>query len=295
MYVAALSLWLTTLCAAGATRSNGLEMPRGNRPAPPAPAAQAKEPGTVVGTCRTRSGKPIEGADVKLVGLVEGGQEFVGHAATDERGAYVYRAPAPGLYRFLEPQLALTVGGREYQFPLAPAGAGGDATFFDRRDYLPLGKGVVQDFVLPVSGPRHPNPGGANEPGGYYGFSLTIVPSPDVAGHTLEVTLAPVGPLIDGSPAKTLSFRHAIPAPVPSSYRFVAYDIPLGRYRMTRRLLDPSGNEVPFRLSTEGIFRGLTIPGLPRECVVGPGSVELKNFTDDEARRFNVTVTGDQD
>jgi hypothetical protein len=109
------------------------------------------------------------------------------------------------------------------------------------------------------------------------------------------LTLTPLGALLDGTAAKPLSYTHKLPDPLPDSYKFVVYGVPLGRYKMTRRLLDPSGAEVPFRLSTEGIFRGTSIPGMPREMVVGPGSAEYKNFTDAEAKHYNVTVTGSQD
>lgn len=260
--------------------------------ATPAAPKMAARPGHFAGTVRTRGGKPVAGADVRFEVTAPDGGQAVARAGTDERGAYDFTALPSHQYKYYEPYLTMGFDGKEHQFPLLPTD--GEPLRYDDQEFLPVAKGAVRNFLFPVSGLKDPK-GRADDPNNHFGFAVAIDPSDGAAGHTIEVTLTPLGALLDGTAGKSLSYSHKLPAPVPSDYRFTIYGVPLGRYKMTRRLLAPSGAEVPFRLSTEGIFRGISIPGMPRELVVGPGSLELKNFTDAEAKRYNVTVTGSQD
>jgi hypothetical protein len=80
--------------------------------------------------------------------------------------------------------------------------------------------------------------------GYYYGGSVRVMWLVDDigAGGTVEVTLTPSGPLIDGGKGRPLVFR----LPNKHGGDFNLNNIPIGRYVLTARLLD-DGEATPIR------------------------------------------------
>jgi hypothetical protein len=54
-------------------------------------------------------------------------------------------------------------------------------------------------------------------------------------GSTVEVTLKPVGPLLDGSRGRTLVFRFPVKTLSPETF---VEGIPIGRYKLTAKVYD---------------------------------------------------------
>lgn len=116
------------------------------------------------------------------------------------------------------------------------------------------GKGIVKDFVWKLAGSMGIKALDPNDPSLHYGGSLSVFgESPGSVsdrlkladGFTLEVTLTPDGPLIDGSAGQPVTFKHQYAKGTlnfnPENQR-TFIDIPLGKYTATVKAINADGS-----------------------------------------------------
>ncbi len=231
---------------------------------PPASAAvdpTVPEPGYAKGIVADVRGEPIPDAAIAVlvVGTTMAGDDTSFQAPVGDDGRYALRLP-DGTYR-VEAIVTLTLAGGRYLAELRPTDGG-------QEDYQDASQGVVEDFIWEVAGRRPGRDGGdGTYPGDYYGGSLwvqdaNLFESPDsellLANRYPEdarivLTLAPRGPLVDGSPGREfvaeLDLSGKSLANRASQIDYVL-DVPLGSYVATAAVVDPDGDETPLLLST---------------------------------------------
>src|SRR5258707_873575 len=94
--------------------------------------------------------------------------------------------------------------------------------------------GVKRDFKLRISGP-------IDDRGDmFYGGQLRIIVQEIQRDSVIEVKFEPLGPLADGSTGKTITRVVK---------DMMIEDIPVGAYRTTAQIQEPSGRRRPARLS----------------------------------------------
>ncbi len=195
-------------------------------PAPPMPAfaKMAPKPKTVRGMVKDGSGKPISGARLVAWASAAGGFRTSVEGRTNAQG--IYEMPLPiGICQIVNADCRVSIDGSEMLLPLHPVD--GERDEFDSK------RGHIENFVLRTSG-------SANETGGTghsYGAPMRILTWKTIEKSIIEVTLKPMGPLADGSPAKTLVFRWKAPAAGLSSETIIG-GIPLAKYKLTAKLYD---------------------------------------------------------
>jgi hypothetical protein len=182
--------------------------------------ALAKKPGTVRGYVKDSGGRPIAGAEIAVYSSAGGGFRTTHKGRSNANG--LYEVPLPiGIAEIADAQCNVTYNGVNYKLPLLDAT--GDKTAFDPKT------GRIENFVLRTEGE----------------FGGTIRVHDNVNKGTLEITLTPVGRLLDGSEGRTFVYRYDA-----SDVRGETYlnGMPLGRYKLTARLLD-NGEALPMQVS----------------------------------------------
>ncbi len=202
--------------AAGATAAS-------SRGTAPDAAVEDHVTGTVVDT----QGRPIAGAKILLDGTILHDAYLRG--TTGEDGSYRIKAQPGAWMAYAEFEKAYN--GRTYPLELHPGSS--DSIGDD---------GGVRDFTWKLEG-RSP----LNEYVYYGGFIIVDTATGfDGDVEDIELTLAPDGPLIDGSEGKTLRLRM-------HDHYWVQYgyieDVPIGRYKVTA-VLKNDGNPRPLRIAT---------------------------------------------
>lgn len=200
-------------------------------------ATDSAEPraGYATGTVVDTQGKPIAGAKILLDNSVFYNSYI--HGSTGEDGTYRIKAQ-PGAW-MAEASFKKTYNGQTYELELYP----------DKSDSFD-DEGAVRNFTWKLEG-RTP----LNEYG-YYGGLIQL--DTDLGFYedleNIELTLTPIGPLIDGSPGKTLRLR------LEDHYWVQAgliEDVPIGRYKVTAVLTNDDGSR-PLRIQdrhTRGDFQ----------------------------------------
>lgn len=187
-----------------------------------APAMQA-ETGYATGMVVDTRGNPVPGARILLDNTVYYASYIKGSTGKD--GGYRIKVQ-PGAWQAYA-SFKQEYHGRTYSLRLHPE----NVDSFDES-------GAVRNFTWKLEG---------REPENHYGYYGGLVKVFTDHGfyedmNEVELTLAPVGPLIDGSEGKTLVLRHG------DNY-WVQYghleDIPIGRYKVTATL---KGEEGPRQL-----------------------------------------------
>jgi hypothetical protein len=126
--------------------------------------------------------------------------------------------------------------GRWYRFDLHPSS----------DDSFPGADGAVRDFVWRLRGPASPSSGGA-----YHGGEVLILQDPNsdyLRKENVEITLTPVGPLVDGSAGEAITVRSGPPR---SDTFGKAVGIPIGRYRVAARYAEPNKPVRPLAVRIE--------------------------------------------
>lgn len=180
--------------------------------------------GYATGTVVDTRGNPISGAKILLDNTVFYASYINGSTADD--GSYRLKVQ-PGAWRTYA-SFRKEYNGRTYSLELHPD----SVDSFDDS-------GAVRNFVWKLEGRKPDNDWG------YYGGLVKVFNEtgfhemPDV-----EITLAPDGPLIDGSQGSTLVLR-----PGDNYWRQLEYleDIPIGRYAATAALVEGDGRR-PLKL-----------------------------------------------
>lgn len=171
--------------------------------------------GYATGTVVDTRGNPIAGAKILLDNTVFYASYINGSTAED--GTYRLKVQ-PGAWRAYA-SIRKDYNGRTYSLELHPD----SIDSFDDT-------GAVRNFVWKLEG-RKPD----NDWGYYGGLVKVFNETGFYEMEDVEITLAPNGPLIDGSHGSTLVLR-----PGDNYWRQLAYleDIPIGRYAVTAALLD---------------------------------------------------------
>jgi hypothetical protein len=204
---------LPTIAPAQAQTARTVEDPsdvmHGAMPKFPAFPKLAKKPGHIRGWVKDARGKPLKGARIEIGSTRIGGAKTYVTARSDEKGLYEVELPL-GACNVGGAGYVVTLGGMRANLPLHAVD--GEVDIFSAQ------KGDVENFVLLPYGVA--SPGGASENPTYefyyYGGSVRLVywtqsaDNPIPKDATIEVTLQPQGPLIDGSKAPVLMIRQPV-------------------------------------------------------------------------------------
>jgi hypothetical protein len=170
----------------------------------------------VTGTVRDAAGRPLAGVQVFADNTLFYNTNAIG--VTDAQGRYRIDVSQPiGTWR-MSAQLTREFEGRTYRFNPQPT----------VNDAFAGVDGAVRDFTWRLDG-RTPS-------GGHYGARVYTRVLPvgflyDSDDNHVEITMTPVGPLVDGSTGTPRTIR--------GDSDFAAYHVPLGRYRITARYAPP--------------------------------------------------------
>src|SRR5688572_20495967 len=154
----------------------------------------------ITGKLADQAGKPLSNVSVSVFGYPRGSQETFSKVADLPGPAERYSVDVPeGTYEAPRANVSTTYNGRRYVLPLASA----DNTR-DWGEQKESKSGLTRDFVWRISGPRPTGMGEDKAAAGFWGASINLDKGADVGDFgTVEVTLTPDGPLIDGSPGRS--------------------------------------------------------------------------------------------
>ncbi len=190
---------------------------------------------TVKGVVLDTRGKPIQGAIVRIEPTLSGGMVS---ARTDAQGRYSASSLIDQPYAATA-WILMPYRGQKFCLRIDSANEAGYEPFSGRA-------GAVRNFKLKLSGPIA-DPRGDWSFGGEVGL---LHPGWDEDGvvnfrtSRVEVTLVPVGPLVDGSPGKTL-------VRTTQAEESLLYDVPLGHYTATAVEIGEDGTRVPLLMGKE--------------------------------------------
>jgi hypothetical protein len=214
------------------------------------------EKGALVGRITDTQGNPMPGILVYAGNALHANSGLMGSSNANGRYKVPLRTGSWRAYAFLEREY----NGRTYKIDLHP-------DTYDAFD----GDGAVRNFQWRLTGE---NPSG---PGTCYGGTVQLAFDPggghdDI--HNVDVTLTPVGPLIDGSTGQPLT-RRCPDDPRDPHYSYLT-DVPIGRYQVTARYR-PTGKALrvrnvddvsqPYREAFTLDFWGTTSPRGCTNCV----------------------------
>ncbi len=221
---------------------------------PPKLAPLKRKPGYAIGRCVNMSGKPLANVRIRVFGVANNGNDVNYTTRTNAAGAYAVQL-IPGVYHVGWALWDIPApSGPAYSLPLHPL----DGSIND----APSASGIVEDFVLKIAGrisPRH----NAQSELSYYGGSVRVfggdLENPPQfgdssyrfpSGSQVELTLKPLGALIDRSTGQTLTLRKAMT----NSATFL--DIPIGHYQVTAKLILANGTQTPLRVAVARVGTG---------------------------------------
>ncbi|MGC4046790.1 MAG: carboxypeptidase-like regulatory domain-containing protein [Armatimonas sp.] len=230
----------------GRVVSNYDDCMEGRTPVKPKFTAIAPKRGALRGYVKDAQGRPVVGAKIMASSSAFGGFRTSATGTTNAQGYYEVAVPK-GIARVWCAGVVVSQDGLRMALPLHPA----DNTLED----FDTTKGAVENFVLRSWGVANEN-GDPSYSRNYYGGAFWLsypTREPDdqnapkdwlVLGSTIELTLTPDGPLMDGSKGEPLTFK----AKVGSVGHFEANDIPIGRYSVKATLAMPDGKPQALRL-----------------------------------------------
>ena len=180
----------------------------------------APKPGTVRGMAKDSSGKPIPNVEVAVYSSIGGGVRTTHKARTNAQGLYQVLVPA-GICEVAQADCTVRYNGVGYKLMLEPVR--GKFAQFESR------KGHVENLILRT--------------GGKSGGTIRLLDN--LESGTIEIIVAPIGKLMDASAGRTFVYRYDT-----SNYKSEMYlnGLPLGRYKLTARLLD-DGEALPLRVA----------------------------------------------
>jgi len=218
--------------------------------------AVSVRPNFLVGRAIFEDGRPIPEFDVAFEGGFGGGGEGEGR-----NGRYEVRNQSPDviIVRYAHARIHIPYRGKTYVLPLAPIDNKPDNQSPEewRGD---IQKGAARDFIFKLTGiqPGHTVVDPASVAGndsydvknGFWGQTAGISLDSGIVqvGNTVEITLTPDGPLIDGSAGKTIT--RALHLKEPGS-NYYLYDLPLGTYKVTARLVAAGAPATPLHLKAQ--------------------------------------------
>lgn len=214
--------------------------------APRPPKASKLPPNIAGGVVKGINAKPVSGVTVDIWGTVSANGGIVNFdPTTNAAGRYRQTAMPPGIYT-VRAWKVIRYNGKNYKLPMSPVQGKIEDQYLSKN-------GIARDFVWKISGPIPSKFFDPDEPNSYYGGSLTILGTDQLANRLvlpdntiLNGKLVPDGPLIDGSIGRTISFK--FPFKSGELYQTVHKDIPLGRYTLTLSAFLPSGETKAIKL-----------------------------------------------
>jgi hypothetical protein len=227
-------MMLSALCAATMTALTACPSVGAGPVTTPSPASS---PGTISGQALDSSGKPIAGALVWVEPSLTGGLVT---AHTDANGRYRVQGllnQPYDVYAWAQPKY----NGAPYCLRL-----GHDTV----SDYDPLtpASGATRDFRWQLEG-AIPDRGEHT----FFGGTVRLMPASGHdgdfnlhAGLTMKLTFTPTGPLVDGSPGKTVTRT------INWEDTDLAEDVPVGAYRVSATVTDASGQTVALEVGANG-------------------------------------------
>lgn len=234
--------------------------------------------GYVIGRAVFEDGRPIPKFNVSVTGFDGAAQVLAGSPSlggtTGTSGAYAVQTldtlthtkPVRATVIGVHADAVIDYHGHHYEIPLRPTDGlidGSDANGF-RGD---SGKGVVRDFVLSMSG-RKPDADEGSQVGyrtAYYGATIevdvtfskgkysniedaTSLSKAFPAASLAEVTLTPLGSLLDGSRGAVVVRRFQLGSSWKEKF---LRGIPIGVYQVTATLTPPGGTSRPLVLTRQ--------------------------------------------
>ena len=223
-------------------------------------------PGYIIGRCVDMRGKPLAGVGIRVFGTTQNqGQKTSFQTKTGANGQYAIKLPAGNYALGWAHYFTAAPEGPPYALPLHPLDGSKDD-----QDSKP---GIVEDCVLKING----RISSKNDPGSdlsYYGGFITAEGGAlengnfldgytykFPAGSSVELTLVPQGKLADGSTGKTLVLRRSIDRGYIAEY----FDVPIGAYQVTARLLAADGSATPLKIAAAKFFSGTSPTARPVE------------------------------
>ena len=190
-------------------------------------AGPAKEPGVMKGRVTDSAGNPLAGAQVVADNTLLYNSNAI--AVSDAKGYYRVDVSRPAGTWNATAQLKRQVGGKPFTFDLHP----------DNSQVFAGTDGAVRNFTWKLRGKR-PDGGNYGSPVLVYGdlgnsFWLDTT--------KVELTLEPLGPLADGSPGQTIVAKI-----VQTPDGDAVPDVPLARYAISGRYLDPERGALPLQI-----------------------------------------------
>jgi hypothetical protein len=218
----AVGLCLAGLFLACGAKSNGGTEPDGGSGAPD----NGAQPSKVMGRALDTRGQPLANVRIHVAGA--GIQSTPLTATTDADGRYSIKLPLERLTYKAYGWVPVSYRGKEFCLRLGHDDAGHYQHFVGRD-------GAIRDFRWKLQG-EMPDAFTADLPV-YFGGDVRLYPEfADVSDAlaTVELQLTPDGPLVDGSQGQPLTRTVELG-------KGVAWDIPLGGYKVTATLIRDGG------------------------------------------------------
>jgi hypothetical protein len=184
----------------------------------------------ITGKLASSSGKPLSNVKVAVFGYPHGSHESFSKVLDVPGPADKYSVDVPeGTYDAPRASISVNYNGKSFMLPLAAA----DNTR-DWGDQKESKSGLTRDFVWRISGQRPTGLGESKESAGFWGAAVNLDKGADIGDFgTIDVTLTPDGPLVDGSQGKVVTYKRAVPWQKHEDHLLT--DIPIGRYVATAK------------------------------------------------------------
>lgn len=222
--------------------------PGGPSTAPVVTPGTAAERGVIQGRVTTADGRPLAGAQVRVIGYTgSAGQQHDDDLVTDADGRYRVEVE-DGLYE-VSAEALISFEGQQFRLPLHPVDGACEEEYSS--------EGIVEDWVLQLTGEHVCLPGfDPNSEDSYYGAQVHL--SPDLvqtapADAVVEVSFVPEI-LADGTPGFEFTLQRTVAAlgttagPVGETGTLVG--IPLGRYTVSAVLVS-GGTRTPLVVQSQ--------------------------------------------
>jgi hypothetical protein len=190
---------------------------------------------------------------IDIFGTTDRGDRTQHNIRTDATGHYAIHVP-DGTYR-ITASTRVQYNGRSYQLPLDPTDGIDSISQYSAE-------GLIKDFAWRISGPEPAGKDNPNIVSYYYGgylkirddaqFELlrgggnVIQPHEYPEGASVELKLTPKGPLLDGSKGEVQIVKFA----ASEIKDYAVWDVPLGDYTATVRLIEASGKATALHVAT---------------------------------------------
>lgn len=199
--------------------------------------------GYASGRAVTENGKPLANVRIRFFGTTFNGQRSSLNCRTAADGTYKLKLPA-GQYSIREAVYDVKFESEQYRLPLYLVG--------EDNDDVESSKGLSHQLILKTSGLIAATKDEKNHLH-YFGGALSLetldllmeMEKRGEKGVKLIIQLSPLGNLMDGSKATSLTYEKKLA--IASDNRMIM-DIPLGKYSATASLKLASGKLIPLKI-----------------------------------------------